>query len=76
MKIYDIISFNRELLKKLNTLNINSSDYQSADIYEQFLKQKKEGCKISYITIKLAENYGCSQRTIYNIIHKMEQLVQ
>lgn len=75
MKIYDIISFNRELLQKLSNLNINSSDYQAATIYEQFIKLKKEGEKVSYITLKLAELHGCSQRTIYNIVNKMEQLV-
>ena len=75
MKIYDIISFNRELLQKLSELNINSSDYQSADIYEQFLEQKEKGYKVSYITLKLAEKHKCSQRTIYSIIHKMQQLV-
>ena len=75
MTIYDIITFHKSLLQQFNKLNISSSDYLSADIYDKFLLSKEKGDKVTYITIKLAQEYNCSQRTIYNIIRKMEHKV-
>lgn len=75
MTIYDIISFHKNLLEKFSRLNINPSDYVSADIYDKFLQSKNDGIKVSYITLKLAQEYNCSQRTIYNIIRKMQHKV-
>lgn len=54
MKIYEILSINRELLERLNNFGINTNDFKDVEIYSEYLKMKSLGHKVSYIVMALS----------------------
>lgn len=75
MKVHELINFNRELLKKLFEMGINTSDYKNIDVYLEYKKLKEDGLKKTYIVTYLSEQYGMSERAVYSILAKMERVV-
>lgn len=73
MNRYEILSLNRELLLRLHKLGIKTSDYIQVDIYNDFLKYKAQGDKVSYAVLMLSKKYNLSERSIYNIIKRISQ---
>ena len=73
MTVYEILSLNKELLLRLDKLGIRTSDHIQVDIYNDFLKYKAQGDKVSYAVLMLSKKYNLSERSIYNIIKKLEQ---
>ncbi len=55
--------------------HININDVQNLQIYEQFTEMKKQGHKVSYITVFLADKYGMTDRGIYKIINRLNRQV-
>lgn len=53
--------------------HININDVQNLQIYEQFIEMKKQGHKVSYITVFLADEYGMTDRCIYKIIKRLSR---
>lgn len=52
MTVYDIVSLNRELLKRLHKNGIKVNDYKWLDLYNDYLQMKADGDKTSYIVAK------------------------
>lgn len=73
MKIYELLNFNREILKRLFDAGIKTADYMSVDIYNEYFTQKSNGEKVSYIVACLSEKYRLSERQIYAIIDRMSR---
>lgn len=73
MTVYEILSLNKELLLRLDKLGIRTSDHIQVDIYNDFLKYKAQGDKVSYAVLMLSKKYSLSERSIYTIIKKLEQ---
>ena len=73
MKIYEILSFNADLLKKLYEIGIDVKDYKSYEIYGEYLKMRSNGYKVSYIVAVLSERFNICNRKVYKIISKMEK---
>lgn len=55
--------------------HININDVQNLQIYEQFMEMKKQGHKVTYITVFLAHKYGMTDRSIYKIIKRLSRSV-
>lgn len=53
--------------------HININDVQNLQIYEQFMDMKKQGHKVTYITVFLAHKYGMTDRGIYKIIKRLSR---
>lgn len=73
MKIYEILSFNRELLRKLLIAGIRPEDCRYIDLYEEYRQHREGGGKITYIVATLAEKYNVSERQVYLIIDRFEK---
>ena len=43
MKLYEVISFNRELLRRLSSVGIRLDDCKSIDLYEDHRKRREGG---------------------------------
>lgn len=43
MKVYEILSLNRELFERLHDFGITSEDYRWVPLYHEFLKMRKGG---------------------------------
>ena len=71
MTIYEILSFHRELLRRLCNVGIKPSDYRFVALYEDYMRMKREGDKTTYIVAILAERYAVCERKVYDIIRRM-----
>lgn len=66
---------NRSMVEVLLANHININDVQNLQIYEQFMEMKKQGHKVTYITVFLAHKYGMTVRGIYKIIKRLSRSV-
>lgn len=76
MKLYEVISFNRELLRRLSSVGIRLDDCKYIDLYEDYRKLREGGGgggKMTYIAAVLAEKYGVCERQVYLIIARFEK---
>lgn len=73
MKIYEILSFNADLLEKLHKIGINTNDCKSFKISKEYVKMRKKGHKVVYIVATLSRKFNVCERTVYKIISKMEK---
>ena len=73
MKLYEVISFNRELLRRLSSVGIRLDDCKYIDLYEDYRKLREGGGKMTNIAAVLAEKYGVCERQVYLIIARFEK---
>lgn len=71
MKIFEILSFNREILDRLDRLGIHPDDHKHLDLYNDYRTMKARGEKVTYIVAILAERYAVSERKVYNLIARL-----
>lgn len=72
MKIIEILKFNRELLKRLQTAGIRLDDTQYIDLYSEYRDMLDRGEKVSYIVAMLADKYSVSERKVYSLIKRFQ----
>lgn len=75
MIIYELLSFNKELLQKLYDCGINTVDFKYVEVYNEYLRLKKDNLKKAYIVSLLSEVYSMSERNVYNVLSKMEKMI-
>ena len=75
MTNYELLIMNRSMVEVLLANHININDVQNLQIYEQFMDMKKQGHKVTYITVFLAHKYGMTDRGIYKIIKRLSRSV-
>lgn len=77
MNCYELIKANQSLLQVLKNNKISAEFFiDSLQIYEEFRAMKKHSHKTIYCVSVLADKYGKSQRTIYNIIDHFRSNVE
>ena len=75
MKIIEILSFNKELLVKLNKVGVKTEDCVYVEMYEDYCKLMAKGNKKSYTVLMLAEKFGISERKVYGVLKRLETTV-
>ena len=70
MKVYELLTFNKELLRKIHHAGIRPDDYKYADLYTEYEERIASGEKVTYIVATLAAEYGVSERQVYNLLGK------
>lgn len=75
MTNYELLLMNKSMVEVLLANHININDVQNLQIFEQFNEMKKQGHKVSYITVFLADKYGMTDRGIYKIIKRLSRQV-
>lgn len=75
MKVHEILAFNKELLEKLYSAGLNTSDFLHVDLYNEYARLKRDGLKKAYIVSFLSDQYSMSERKVYQGISKMERSV-
>ncbi|MFR9497172.1 MAG: hypothetical protein SNG69_04425 [Rikenellaceae bacterium] len=73
MKVYEMLSFNKELLLKIHTAGLRVEDYKYVDLYAEYLQLKRASEKVTYIVHYLSDKYKISERQVYSIIGRMQQ---
>lgn len=72
MKIIEILKFNRELLKRLQTAGIRLEDTRYIDLYGEYKTMLDRGEKVSYTVAVLADKYSVSERKVYSLIKRFQ----
>lgn len=72
MTLYELISINSPMLKKMHENGIRISDYKYLNLYEKYVEMVGNGDKISYIVSNLATLYDEGERTIYRLVELFE----
>lgn len=68
MTIFEVLKFNRELIKNLRVAGIRLEDEKFIDLYSDYLTLFNQGEKVSYIVAYLANKYIISERKVYSLI--------
>ena len=70
MKVFEILNFNREPLKRLQQAGIRIEDVEYIDLYNDYRVMLGGGEKVSYIVATLADRYHVSERKVYTLIKR------
>lgn len=70
MTAFEILYFNKDLLKRLFELGLKVSDYKYVDLYIDYENMYN---KVVYIVSVLSLKYRISEREIYKIINRMKK---
>jgi hypothetical protein len=73
MKIHEAIKICKPLIDNLKNYNIKIENIKYIDLYEEFVRLKNEGHKITYITAHLSTEYELSERSVYSIVKNFEK---
>lgn len=49
------------------------TDFKHIDVYEEYLRMKGEGAKVTYIVAILSAKYNLGERTLYRLISRMSK---
>ena len=71
MTIYEILSFNKELLRRLFDAGIQTKDYRYVDLFRDYIDMLNEGNKTTYVISVLSDRYAVSERKVYDVIRKL-----
>lgn len=72
MKLFELINFHRELLKKLADTGIRLDDVRYVDLYSDYVTMHHNGDKVSYIVAVLSEKYAVSERKVYGLLKRFQ----
>ena len=73
MKVVDILRLGYEILQTLQESCIKIEDLRYLDMYEDYVRMRDAGGKMSYIVATLVETYHVSERQVYYVIKKFSQ---
>lgn len=73
MTIYEILSFNKELLRRLSRVGVKTDDFRYVDLFEDYSRMRKAGNKTTYIVAVLSDKYAISERKVYNVIRHLSE---
>lgn len=71
MTVFEILNFNKELLRRLMVTGIKPTDCVYVDLYNDYLQMRNIGNKMTYIVAILSEKYDVSERQVYSIIDRL-----
>lgn len=72
MKIFEVLTFNRELLARLSAAGVRLGDYRYLDLYNDYKQMVAQGEKVTYVVTVMAERHSISERQVYKVIQRME----
>ena len=76
MTVYDLIKVYEGPMNVLNEANVSLTDVRYVDLYQEFLRMKSEGRKLTYIVAFLMDEYSVGQATVYRVIDKFGKPVK
>lgn len=71
MTVFEILNFNKELLRRLMATGVKANDCVYVDLYNDYLQMRDTGNKMTYIVAMLSDKYNVSERQVYSIIDRL-----
>lgn len=73
MIVYELVILNRELLRTLESEGVRVGDYKLIPLIEEYTKMKDDKHKTTFIVAHLSAKYKISERSIYEIIKRLNK---
>lgn len=76
MKAIELVKIGKVLLEMLSNADIKTEDYKYIQLYEEYMKLRREGNKYDYATAILSKRYKISQATVSRLIRRLSKAVE
>lgn len=73
MTIYELVRCCQLQMEILHKNDVMITDYKHIDVYEEYLRMKEGGAKVTYIVAVLSAKYDLGERTLYRLISRMNK---
>ena len=76
MTQYELLKTAESLLVVLMSNDVDAKDVKYLEMYQEYMRLKKEGHKVGYVVYYLSQQYECSEATVYRVIKRMTQKIR
>lgn len=76
MTQYELLKTAESLLVILMSNDVDSKDVKYLEMYQEYMRLKKEGHKVGYVVYYLSQQYECSEATVYRVVKRMTQKIR
>lgn len=73
MTVFDVLNLYQTPFEWMLDSGIHIEDVSYVGLYKEYIRMKKEGCKMTYIVVCLAEKYRISERKVYTLLKRLSQ---
>lgn len=68
MTQYEVLKLSGKLIEQLEAVGVRPSDHKYLRLFEDWREAKQRGEKVAYVVACLADKYGVSERTVYDVV--------
>lgn len=76
MTQYELLKTAESLLVVLISNDVDAKDVKYLEMYQEYMRLKKEGHKVGYVVYYLSQQYECSEATVYRVVKRMTQKIR
>ena len=76
MTQYELLKTAESLLVVLMSNDVDAKDVKYLEMYQEYMRLKKEGHKVGYVVYYLSQQYECSEATVYRVVRRMTQEIR
>lgn len=76
MTQYELLKTAESLLVALMSNDVDAKDVKYLEMYQEYMRLKKEGHKVGYVVYYLSQQYECSEATVYRVVKRMTQKIR
>nr|DAK71950.1 MAG TPA: type AsnC-type helix-turn-helix domain [Caudoviricetes sp.] len=76
MTQYELLKTAESLLFVLMSNDVDAKDVKYLEMYQEYMRLKKEGHKVGYVVYYLSQQYECSEATVYRVVKRMTQKIR
>jgi hypothetical protein len=73
MKVHEALSIYKPTIEGLKKLNVSINYAKYLDLYNEFVRLKNEGHRMTYISAHLSTEYEVTERMVYKIVSRFEE---
>ena len=72
MTQYEALKLSAGVIERLELAGVKPSDHKYLRLFEEWQEAKQRGEKVAYVVACLADKYGVSERTVYDVVKRLE----
>lgn len=76
MTQYELLKTAESLFAVLMSNDVDAKDVKYLEMYQEYMRLKKEGHKVGYVVYYLSQQYECSEATVYRVVKRMTQKIR
>ncbi len=71
MTVYEALKICGGVIETLEKAGVKPSDHKYLRMFEDYAEARNRGEKVCYTVAILAERYGVSERTVYDVVRRL-----